>query len=1141
MKIRFLAWLGMLLLFANKNFAQEQLSLAGTWNFQLDAANLGEKNKWFNEELKETIALPGTTDEAKKGTKTEGADYGILSRAYKYIGPAWYSRTITIPANWKNKEISLFLERVMWESKVWVDGRLMTTQDGLGVPHLHTLGKLSPGKHRLTIRINNDLIHNIGDKGHAYTEYTQSIWNGAVGKIQLQAAAGTAIEDLEVYPDAEKRQLKLLMTLKNPVRMKVNYRIIDLQTNETVFNKMEDLLGEQLQRKQLQIKGAQSKGPQSKPSQSKPSQGKQSQRPQLEKQKSGEQEGGQELAHKEHTELVLQLDFPIKLWDEFTPNRYRIVLKLENNNETAADFGFRSIGHSQSKVLINNAPVFMRGNLDCVHFPLTGYPSCDVREWERIFRIYKSYGLNHVRFHSWCPPEAAFEAADKLGIYIQAEAIWIDWWMTDPPKDRPDMLTKGLPPGLGKNPSADQYTQQELERMLKAYGNHPSFTMMCIGNELGNSDFNVMAKWIEKLKLKDNRRLYAVSTARKIMPVDDYSATHNIPNVGGTYGLQGGRSDYDLEKNYSKSNIPIFAHEVGQFPVYPLWSEIDKYTGVLKARNLEVCRASAIANGLENKDAAFHQASGTLQKILYKSLIENFYRTPSSGGFQMLSMQDYQGQGEALVGWLDAFYDSKGTTDTTYFKQYNNEVVPLARIKKFVWENTETFSAGLEIANYGRGDLNTGLEWKMVAEDQQVLGEGKIPALSVKRGEVKSFGNIELGLGKIRAATKAKLMISLPGTDFRNEWDLWIYNDSVIYNDLLNSTSNTVGRSDGIPAGNENNVSKSTEALKNNKVLETTVLDQNALEALKKGKTVLLYAANLGTAEVSRPLFFSPLFWSNVFFPGQENTTLGALINNQHPALTDFPTESFTDWQWESISKGRSFKMKDWPSNLEPIVQPISDFHLNEKLAAIFECKVGKGKLLVCGYDIDPSKQQGTKQNPVAKQLRYSLLKYMGTPAFDPQVKVDASQLKKSFPFIKEAASGVPAEFSTALLYVKTGDKAPVLKRSTSYKMTGEEGIWEWDGKSAWYGKKLEITINPPQGVIGELYLHFEDWNNESRSAKIWMDGREFMTGTLDKKGKWIKLFVMREDTNDGKLQVKIESMAGSNAMISEVVFVEQK
>ncbi|WP_316748807.1 sugar-binding domain-containing protein [Pedobacter gandavensis] len=1063
MKIRFLAVVGLLFILINKGIAQDQISLAGTWNFQLDQANQGEKDKWFDQELKEKIALPGTTDQAKKGTKTVGADYGILSRAYKYVGPAWYNRTINIPVSWKNKEISLFLERVMWESKVWIDGRLMTTQDGLGVPHLHSLGKLTPGKHQLSIRINNDLIHNIGDKGHAYTEYTQSIWNGAVGKLELRAEASTAIQDLQVYPDAEKRELKLQLKVKNPQKMKLDYHIVDLQTNKIVFTKKGLLLPEASQNQ------------------------------------------------------VLALDFPIKLWDEFTPNRYQIKVKLANKNDKSVDFGFRSIGHSKSKVLINNAPVFMRGNLDCVHFPLTGYPSTDVKDWERIFKVYKSYGLNHARFHSWCPPEAAFEAADKLGIYIQAEAIWIDWWMTEPPKDRPDMLTKGLPQGLGKNPSADKYTQNELQRMLDAYGNHPSFTMMCIGNELGNSDFIVMEKWIEKLKSKDNRRLYAVSTARKIMPVDDYSATHNIPNVGGTYGLQGGRSDYDLEKNYSKSNIPIFAHEVGQFPVYPLWSEIDKYTGVLKARNLEVCRESAIANGLENKDVAFHQASGAVQKILYKSLIENFYRTPSSGGFQLLSMQDYQGQGEALVGWLDAFYEDKGTTDTSYFKQYNNEVVPLARIKKFVWENTETFTTDLEVANYGRGDLNTALDWKIIGEDQQVWGAGTLSKTLIKRGELKSFGAIEMAMNRITRATKVKLVVSLPGTSFRNEWDLWIYNPAINTEQPTSATAHA-----------------KYQAFEN-KVLETNVLDENTLKALENGKTVLLYASKLGNSEVSRPLFFTPLFWSNVFFPGQENTTLGALINDKHPALSGFPTGSFSDWQWEAISKGRSFIMKDWPKNLEPIVQPISDFHLNEKLAAVFECKVGKGKLLICGYDI------ATPKNPVAKQLKYSLLQYMNTPDFNPETSVDTGLLKKTFPFIKEAASGVPAAFEDALVYVKTGTKLPVLKRNSKYQMKGEEGIWEWDGKSAWYGKNLEITINPPQGVIGELYLRFEDWNNESRSAKIWIDGREFMTGTLDKKGKWIKLFVMREDTNDGKLGIKIESVSGSNAMVSELVFVEQK
>jgi beta-galactosidase len=1050
--MRFFTTLFLFVLMIQPVFAQEHFSLAGSWNFQPDPAGNGEKEYWYQHELKQHISLPGSTDEGKKGTKTEGADYGILSRAYKYVGKAWYSREINIPIAWKGKDVELFLERVMWESKVWVDGKALATREALAVPHLHSLGKLKPGKHILTLRIDNGMIYNIGDKGHAYTEYTQSIWNGVVGKIELRAKAGTKITGLQVFPDAAQKILELKLKLENPVAMKVRYTIVDLQTGHKVYSK----------------------------------------------------ELGLSVADQQTHRL--KLNFPVKLWDEFSPNRYHVTAELQNRNKTEVDFGFRSINHSASKILINNAPVFMRGNLDCVHFPLTGYPSCDVKEWERIFKIYKSYGLNHVRFHSWCPPEAAFEAADKLGIYIQAETIWIDWWMTEPPKDRPDMLTQGLPKGLGKNPSADKFVQDELQRMLDAYGNHPSFTMLCIGNELGNSDFDVMQEWMKKLKTADSRRLYAVSTARKIMPVDDFSATHNIPNVGSTYGLQGARTDYDLEKNYSRSNIPILAHEVGQFPVYPLWSEIDKYTGVLKARNLEVCKASAIANGLEKQDEVFHQASGALQRVLYKSLIENFYRTPSCAGFQMLSMQDYQGQGEALVGWLDVFYDNKGTTSPAYFKQYNNTVVPLARFKKFVWESKETFNATLELANYGSGDLVNKLKWEIRTDNNNILGTGLLTAV-VKRGEVKQIGALNIALGKVDKATKARLLVSLPGTEYRNEWDLWIYPD----------------HSDVQPS---------------NQVIETDILDEKTLLELQNGKTVLLYAAKLGNTENFRPVFFSPLFWSNVFFPGQENTTLGAYINNKHAVYRDFPTDTWTDWQWESISKGgRAFKLAGWPESIKPMAQPISDFHLNEKLGALLECKVGKGKLLICGYDVQSAK------NPVAKQFKYSLLSYVKTKEFNPDTEVDTGLLRKSFPLIKQAESKVPvpAAFADALLYAKTTESTAVLKRNTKYELLGTEGIWRWDNKAAWYGKKMELEINPPQGVIGELFIHFADWNNEGRDAKIWIEGREFTTGKLDKEGKWVKLFVMREDTNDGKVKVRIESQAGSNAMIDELVFVESK
>lgn len=1069
MKIKLILVSYFFLLSANVLSAQNKLELSGSWNFRLDPDNKGEKQNWSMAKFSETIQLPGTTDEAHKGTKTVGPDYGILSREYKYVGPAWYSREINVPSKWKGKDIELFLERVMWESKVWVDGKLLTKEDALAVPHIHRLGKLTPGKHIIALRINNDLIYNIGDKGHVYTEYTQSIWNGAVGKIELRALATVQIGDLQLFPDADKKELIVKLKLRNPEPIKVVYTITDLQTGKKVFT------------------------------------------------------AKKYIAKADVQEQTLKMNFPLKLWDEFTPNRYQFTATLENGNTQSTNFGFRSVTASASKILINKAPVFMRGNLDCVHFPLTGYPSCDVKEWERIFKIYKSYGLNHVRFHSWCPPEAAFEAADKLGIYIQAETIWIDWWMTSTPKDRPDMLTKGLPEGLGKNPSADQFVQDELQRILDAYGNHPSFTMLCIGNELGNSNFDVMQQWIKKLKEKDSRRLYAVSTARKIMPVDDFSVTHNIPGVGGTYGIQGPHTDYDLEKNYSKSNIPIIAHEVGQFPVYPLWSEIDKYKGVLKARNLEKCKESAIANGLVNKDTEFHAASGAQQRELYKALIENFYRTKSCAGFEMLSMQDYQGQGEALVGWLDVFYDDKGTTSPEYFRQYNNAIVPLARFKKFVWDNKEKFTTTIQIANYSSGDLRNDIEWELLTSDGKLLGKGTIQNASVKRGELQTIQEINVALDAVQHATEAKFKIMIPGTSYRNEWSLWIYPSSLP--EIAAAT-----------------------------VFETNKMDDKTIKALQNGETVVLYAAKLGNQESFRPLFFEPLFWSNVFFPGQENTTLGLSVNEKHPAFKNFPSAFYGDWQWESISKGRSFKLDNWPSALQPFAQPISDFHINEKLGSLFECRVGKGRLLVCGYDIEKNK------DVVAKQLRYSLLKYVNSSDFNPMIDVAIPLLQATFPLVKEAESKVPVpeEFTNALLYVKAGINVPmetgeypwkkemdasVLKRKMQYKFKNNESpsIWRWDDKAAWFAKKIEIEMNVPQGVIGDLYVHFADWNNEGREAKIWLEERESVTGLLDKKGKWVKLFVMREDTNDGKLILRTNSLAGSNVMIDELIFVERK
>ncbi|MCK0158247.1 hypothetical protein MWU65_13715 [Cellulophaga sp. F20128] len=1063
-----------LLFFTSLTSAQDIIDLQGTtWYVELDKQNDGYKN---SKNLQ--IELPGTLTEAGYGEKTVGSDFGVLTPTHKYIGAAWYTKDIEIPKSWKNKQITIFLERVLWESKIFIDGIELSTQDALGTPHIHKLGKLKPGIHKLSIRIDNDLIHNIGDKGHGYGEYTQSIWNGIVGKMELHANDPTYINGIRTFSLIDKDQLKIELQIEAALKEEVKFsmEIIDLESNIIVKN---IAITEYL-------------------------------------------ELGQNTK-----EIVLDLEGRLKKWSEFNPNVYILKVKLKtkkykDNHQT--EFGYVQFSHDGTKVLVNNQPVFLRGNLDCVHFPLTGYPSTKVEDWERIFNIYKDYGLNHVRFHSWCPPEAAFKAANRVGIYMQAEAsIWIDWWMSEDMiiKGRPEMDTKGHPKGLGKDPERDKFVIAEMNRVVNYYGNHPSFAMFCIGNELGNADFDVMNQWIADLKIKDPRKLYAVSTARKIMDVDDYMATHYIPNVGRTRGLNGASTDWDFEDVYSQMNIPIIAHEIGQWPVYPSWTEIEKYTGVLKARNFEEFKAVAEKNGIVDQDEDFKMASGALNQIMYKYETESFLRTKSCAGVQLLSMQDYQGQGEALIGWLDSHWDSKGITTPEKFREHFDVTVPLLRMEKFIWANDEVFKAKAQLSHHGNQEIKNGeIIMNVLSSNGSLLKSEKWPVKNVEIGSLIDIGNISFTLKNLDKAEQLTVSLKLKDTPYKNEWKIWVYPTQLPVND-------------------------------NSNIIIRETLDDKTISDLENGADVLLIANNLGTYENSISVDFYPLYWSLTFFPGQGKTSIGMLLKDQHPAFQNFPTSFHSDWQWETFNNStKGFILNDLPAEYKPIAQVVDDFHRNNKEGSIFEFKVGKGNLLVCGFDIN------NKNNLVAKQLRYSLTEYMKTDDFSPTQKVNVSFIKNLFPLIPKVEKvNSDGDFKNIILRVNSAENqqekeanTPWSKKldkviqsiETDYKVFSD-GVWKDDYVSAWHGENMSIEINCPSGILGTLFVQFNDWNNKGREGFLEFEGRKLkLDKHQGKEGKWVKLHVMREDSNDGKLNLKTKMLQGGNLMISQIVLVKE-
>jgi hypothetical protein len=378
------------------------------------------------------------------------------------------------------------------------------------------------------------------------------------------------------------------------------------------------------------------------------------------------------------------------LWDEFNPNVYQLNLSLESGketNQTTVDFGLREFKVDGTRFTINGRPVFLRGTLECAIFPLTGYPPTKTDYWKKIYTAVKDHGLNHIRFHSWCPPEAAYTLADSMGIYLQVEAS--SW---------PNQSTE-----LGSGLPIDQYIWDESKRIIDTYGNHPSFVLMASGNEPGGSKRDqFLSEFVQYWKETDSRRLYTSGSGWPIIPENDYHVTHRETRIQGwgeelnsVINSEPPKTTYDWSDKVRREGMPIISHEIGQWCVYPNFKEIEKYTGVLKAKNFEIFRESLKAHHMGHLADSFMLASGKLQALCYKADIEAALRTPEFGGFQLLDLHDFPGQGTALVGVLDPFWEEKGYISPEEYRRFCNTTVPLARLEKRIFVEGETMTANI--------------------------------------------------------------------------------------------------------------------------------------------------------------------------------------------------------------------------------------------------------------------------------------------------------------------------------------------------------------------------------------------------------------------------------------------------------------
>jgi hypothetical protein len=888
------------------------IDLSGTWSFKIDSTNVGISEKWFSQQFTDFLKLPGTMDDAAKGNpnvllpELRRPQVSHLTRKNSYVGVAWYSRNITIPSSWKNKRITLKLERVIWETRVWVDGKAVVgMQESLTTPHYFDLSNyLSVGKHSISIRVDNRKKYDITvqEMAHSYTDETQIKWNGIIGEISCIAEDKVNITDVQIYPDVTNKLAKVVVNISN------------------LLSKNTDGI--------LKISAVSNKTKEQLPEVSMP-------------------------FHVNKSAAAIEISFPMGknplLWDEFNPNLYTLSAEIQGkgfNCSKTETFGMRSLTSKNAHLQVNGNRIFLRGTLECCIFPLKGYPPMDKKGWQKVFSTAREWGLNHLRFHSWCPPKYAFEVADEMGFYLQIE---LPLWSLTVNKDEP---TNG-------------FLNSEANKIIKEYGNHPSFCFWSIGNEL-QPDFNFLNAFVDRLKISDSRHLYTNTSytfekGHGDWPErnDDYFITQTTKK-----GWVRGQGIFDREsptfnKDYTTSvdsiPVPLISHEIGQYAVYPNINEIAKYTGVLDPLNFKAVKADLIKKGLISKANDYLLASGKLAAILYKEEIERAMKTNGLSGFQLLDLHDFPGQGTALVGLLDAFWESKGLISAENFRQFCSPVVPLIRYKKAIYTTDETFEASIEILNNGGTTLaEKNVSWEIVDNSNTLIAQGKLVAPTILIGKRVVVGNIAENLSKISVAGSYTVKVGIDGTNYKNEWQIWVYPAKL-----------------EIKAGD----------------IIVTANRVDALKALSEGKKVL-FSPKISEINGLEGKFVQ-VFWSPVHFPDQPGT-MGLLMNPSHPALSNFPTEMHTNWQWWDLCKNSKTICTDSIQGAKPIIENVDNFMKNRQLCSVFEAKVGKGQLIFSSMDL----LTDTNNRPVAKQLLYSLVEYMKSDKFKLENEVKLKDIE---------------------------------------------------------------------------------------------------------------------------------------------------
>lgn len=872
------------------------IDLQGTWELCLDAA----KKYVLPPEGNDEITLPDSTAHAQKGIRNTEPTTDYMTDQYYFEGYAWYSKVIEVEESWIDKKLTLFLERTRI-STVYVDDVEIDTLNSLCGFHEHDLtGRLTAGQHRITVRVNNTDYPTRG--GHMTSPDTQTNWNGILGRIELQIREQRYPENIQVEAYTPE-QICVCADICGAENGKATV-VIRRKTGEILHQNDYGFADYQLQ-------------------------------------------------------ADISLEDKDLVWDEYHTNLLQAEVTVENES-VMTDFGIRKLSYDKRCLLVNDKPVFLRGKHDGLVFPHLGYAPMTVDEWKDVFSIAKEYGINHYRFHTCCPPDAAFTAADEMGIYLEPE---LPFWGTI-----------AAPGEEGYQEEEQQYLIEEGYRILKNYGNHPSFVIFSMGNELWGSMERINS-FLHAYKKVDRRHLYTQGSNNfqffpAVLEDEDIfcgvrlskdrlfrgsyamcdapqghiqvaapDSSHNYDDIiapvqvseaeagDGYIEIQYGTGTKKVKATQGEQvlipQVPVISHEVGQYDFFPDFTELGRYEGSQQPLYLKIYQERMEKSNTFAQWRDFFKATGALAIDCYRREIETALRTRELSGFQMLDLQDFPGQCVALVGVLNAGMESKGLITASEWRQFCNDTVILAELNSFIVEEGQTVQMPVKLSVCNWSDFNgTELHYcircaeQVIAEDTMTISKG------LER--LQEIGVITFTIPKLQMAGKVSIELQITDTEYKNQYTLWAYPKC----DLL--------------------ITENAISYEGKEVLIAHSMDK--VREYQETRQPFIYIPSQTETDIEGT--YCTDFWNYPMFRSISESmnrkipigTLGLLIHTEEPVLKSFPCESYSTPQWYQIVEHSHCTILDDEKDIRLIVQPIDNVERCHKLGLLYY----QDNVLVC-------------------------------------------------------------------------------------------------------------------------------------------------------------------------------------------------